>query len=134
MNWDQVQGKWAQVTGSIKQKWGKLTDDDLAVIASSKDKLVGRLQELYGLKKEEAQAQFDEWCKTVVVTDEPSRRRAAGQGRRLTPLPRGASSGRRRLSGVPGAVLRRARLELEGAVISPFSYRFPLIAEPSAAR
>ncbi|HMD96654.1 MAG TPA: CsbD family protein [Terriglobia bacterium] len=78
MNWDQIQGKWTQMKGSIRQKWGKLTDDDLAVIAGSKDKLVGKLQERYGLKKEEAQAQFDEWCKTVLATDEASRRRAAG--------------------------------------------------------
>jgi len=79
MNWDQIQGKWTQMKGSIRQKWGKLTDDDLAVIAGSKDKLVGKLQERYGLRKEQAQAQFDEWCKTVAAPpEEPSRRRAAG--------------------------------------------------------
>lgn len=65
MNWDQIQGKWTQMKGSVKHKWGKLTDDDLDVIAGSKDKLVGKLQEVYGIKKEEAQKQFDEWCRTL---------------------------------------------------------------------
>ena len=47
------------------EKWGKLTDDDMEVIAGSKDKLVGRIQERYGIAKEAAEKQADEWCKTV---------------------------------------------------------------------
>jgi len=74
MNWDQMQGKWTQMKGSIKQQWGKLTDDDLEIIAGSKDKLVGRLQERYGIQKEEAQRQLDHWAKTAFETDEASRR------------------------------------------------------------
>jgi uncharacterized protein YjbJ (UPF0337 family) len=74
MNWDQIQGKWTQMKGSIKQEWGKLTDDDLDVIAGSKDKLVGRLQERYGIKKEEAQRQLDAWTQTVFETPDASRR------------------------------------------------------------
>ena len=58
--------------GSIKQKWGKLTDDDLDVIAGSKVKLVGRIQERSGVKKEEAQRQCDEWCQSLVSTGKPS--------------------------------------------------------------
>lgn len=46
MNWDRVQGQWKQLKGKIKTKWGKLTDDDLDVIAGQKDQLVGRIQEL----------------------------------------------------------------------------------------
>jgi uncharacterized protein YjbJ (UPF0337 family) len=65
MNWDQVEGKWKQVKGSIKQKWGNLTDDDLDYIAGSRDKFVGKLQERYGLAKEEAQKRADEWLKLV---------------------------------------------------------------------
>jgi uncharacterized protein YjbJ (UPF0337 family) len=61
MNWDEVGGKWRQVKGSVKQKWGKLTDDDLDVIAGSRDKLVGRLQERYGLAKEAAEQEVDSW-------------------------------------------------------------------------
>ncbi len=70
MNWDQISGKWSQVKGDIRQKWGKLTDDDMEVIAGSKDKFVGRIQERYGIKKEEAQQQLDAWLKTVPPTSQ----------------------------------------------------------------
>jgi len=63
MNWDQVQGQWKQMKGSMKQQWGKLTDDDLAQINGQRDKLVGRLQERYGIAREEAQRRADEWLK-----------------------------------------------------------------------
>ncbi len=55
MNTDQVSGKWKQMKGAAKQQWGKLTDDDLEVIAGKKDELVGKLQERYGMAREEAQ-------------------------------------------------------------------------------
>ncbi len=55
MNWDQIEGKWKQAKGSMKQQWGKLTDDDLDVIAGQSEKLVGKLQERYGYAKEDAQ-------------------------------------------------------------------------------
>ena len=61
MNWDQAEGKWKQVKGTVKQKWGKLTDDDLAVIAGSRDKLVGRIQERYGMAKDAAEKEVDSW-------------------------------------------------------------------------
>jgi uncharacterized protein YjbJ (UPF0337 family) len=61
MNWDQIEGKWKQLTGSVKQQWGKLTDDDLNQIAGTRDRFVGKLQERYGLAKEEAQRKADEW-------------------------------------------------------------------------
>lgn len=61
MNWDQMEGKWKQAKGSIKEKWGKLTDDDLDVIAGKKDQLVGKIQERYGITKEEAQKQVDSY-------------------------------------------------------------------------
>ena len=64
MNWDQVEGKWKQVKESAKEKWGKLTDDDLELIAGKRDQLVGKLQERYGIAKEEAQKRADEWQKT----------------------------------------------------------------------
>lgn len=59
MNWDQLQGKWKQSKGAFREKWGKLTDDDLDVIAGKRDQLVGRIQERYGLAKEVAQEQAD---------------------------------------------------------------------------
>jgi uncharacterized protein YjbJ (UPF0337 family) len=61
MNWEQIKGQWTQLKGKIKMKWGKLTDDDLDFIAGQKDVLVGKIQERYGLKKEEAQRQVEEW-------------------------------------------------------------------------
>jgi len=74
MNWDQIQGKWTQMKGSIKQEWEKLTDDDLDVISGSKDKFVGRLQERYGIKKEEAERELDAWTQTVFETETASSR------------------------------------------------------------
>ena len=65
MNWEQVQGQWKQLKGKLKMKWGRLTDDDLDVIAGQKDILVGKIQERYGLKKEEALRQVEEWNSTL---------------------------------------------------------------------
>jgi uncharacterized protein YjbJ (UPF0337 family) len=65
MNWDQVQGKWKQMKGSAKTRWGKLTDDDLDVIAGERDQLVGRIQERYGIAKDQAQNEVDEWNRTL---------------------------------------------------------------------
>ncbi len=59
MNWEQLQGKWKQTKGKVREKWGKLTDDDLDVIAGKRDQLVGRIQERYALAKEEAEKQAD---------------------------------------------------------------------------
>jgi uncharacterized protein YjbJ (UPF0337 family) len=79
MNWEQVEGKWKQLKGSVKQKWGKLTDDDLDVIAGKRDQLVGKIQQRYGITKEEAQRQIDDWSPAVPTTStEPSRERKAG--------------------------------------------------------
>ena len=61
MNWDQIEGKWKQLKGGVKQQWGKLTDDDLDVIAGKKDQLVGKIQERYGISREEAQRQVDSY-------------------------------------------------------------------------
>ena len=61
MNWDQIQGKWTQMKGGIRTKWGKLTDDDLDVIAGQRDKFLGKLQERYGMSKEQAERDLDEW-------------------------------------------------------------------------
>jgi uncharacterized protein YjbJ (UPF0337 family) len=64
MNWDQVEGKWKQAKGAVKEKWGKLTDDDLDYIAGKRDQFIGRLQERYGIAQEEAQRQADEFVTT----------------------------------------------------------------------
>ena len=78
MNWDQAEGKWKQVRGSLKEKWGKLANDDLDLIAGKRDRLVGKLQERYGIAKEEAERQSDEWIRLVVVEDKKmARKRSA---------------------------------------------------------
>ena len=62
MNQDQMEGKWKQLKGSVKQRWGKLTDDDVAILSGKRDELVGKLQERYGITKEQAQREADEWA------------------------------------------------------------------------
>jgi uncharacterized protein YjbJ (UPF0337 family) len=69
MNWDQVEGKWKQLGGKFRGKWGKLTDDDLQVIAGTRDQLVGRIQEHDGIAKEEAQKQADAFVKELNEAD-----------------------------------------------------------------
>jgi uncharacterized protein YjbJ (UPF0337 family) len=63
MNWDQVEGNWRQLKGKAKQQWGKLTDDELEEIAGHKEELVGKLQERYGIARQEAEKQADQWRK-----------------------------------------------------------------------
>lgn len=68
MNWDQIEGNWKQFKGKVKEKWGELTDDDLQVIGGKRDKLIGKLQEKYGIVKEEAEKElknFEEQSRAV---------------------------------------------------------------------
>jgi uncharacterized protein YjbJ (UPF0337 family) len=64
MNWDQIEGKWKQSVGQVKEKWGKLTDDDMNVIRGQRDQLVGKIQERYGVAKEEAEREVNDFAKT----------------------------------------------------------------------
>ncbi|TJZ91053.1 CsbD family protein [Paracoccus gahaiensis] len=61
MNWDIIQGKWKQLKGSAKEKWGELTDDDLDQMDGNKDKLAGKLQEKYGYTKDQADREIDDY-------------------------------------------------------------------------
>jgi len=61
MNEDRIQDKWKQLKGSIQEKWGKLTNDDLDVAEGNTEYLAGKIQERYGLAKEEAERQLGEW-------------------------------------------------------------------------
>ena len=61
MNWDIIEGKWKQLKGATKVKWGELTDDELDQIDGNKDKLAGKLQEKYGWTKEEADEQINDF-------------------------------------------------------------------------
>ncbi|OGA35271.1 MAG: general stress protein CsbD [Betaproteobacteria bacterium RIFCSPLOWO2_12_FULL_64_23] len=65
MNWDRIEGNWKQVKGSVKERWGKLTDDQLDVIAGKRDNLVGKIQETYGISKDETEKQLVDWQKRM---------------------------------------------------------------------
>ena len=65
MNWDRVSGNWKQFKGQAKQKWAKLTDDDLTYVDGKREQLLGRVQERYGIAKDEAEKQLNEWEKTI---------------------------------------------------------------------
>jgi uncharacterized protein YjbJ (UPF0337 family) len=61
MNAEEMRGKWNQMKGSVKQQWAKLTDDDIAAINGNRDQLIGKIQERYGITKERAEQQLNEW-------------------------------------------------------------------------
>jgi uncharacterized protein YjbJ (UPF0337 family) len=79
MNWDQVEGKWKQYKGHAKERWGKLTDDDLDVIKGKREQLVGRVQERYGMAREIVEKQVEEFLKTLKDKDAAQeKKRGAG--------------------------------------------------------
>lgn len=61
MNWDQIKGNWKQFQGKARQQWGRLTDDDLEVAAGNRDEMIGRVQERYGIARDEAERQVARW-------------------------------------------------------------------------
>ena len=65
MNWDTIKGNWQQLKGEARVKWGKITDSDWEVLAGNKDKLVGKIQEQYGIAKDEAERQVDDHFKST---------------------------------------------------------------------
>lgn len=66
-NWEQIAGKWKQVRGEAKKKWGELTDDELMQVEGNRDILVGKIQEKYGITKEDVNKQIDEWAAKLKV-------------------------------------------------------------------
>lgn len=64
MNRDILQGNWKQLKGSIKEQWGELTDDDMMAAEGDFEKLAGRVQERYGITRDEAQRRVDEFLKS----------------------------------------------------------------------
>ncbi len=81
MNWDQIAGQWHQIAGQVKSKWAKLTDDDLKNVAGKKEQLIGNIQERYGVLKEEAEKQVDEWLALFVPTHHQGEYAAAAKPR-----------------------------------------------------
>ena len=61
MDWNRVEGSWKQLKGTVKEKWGKLTDDDLDVINGRREQLEGKLQERYGFAKDQIRKEVDTW-------------------------------------------------------------------------
>jgi uncharacterized protein YjbJ (UPF0337 family) len=60
--WDRIKGNWKQFTGSVREQWGELTDDEVMRMNGEREQLVGKLQEKYGMAREEANRQIDEWA------------------------------------------------------------------------
>ncbi len=65
MNKDTLKGKWLQLKGEAKNRWGKLTDDELDQIEGDREKLTGKIQERYGILQDEAKKQIDDWEKSI---------------------------------------------------------------------
>ena len=65
MNWEQVEGRWKQLTGSAKENWNKLSDDELQKISGKREQLAAKIQETYGISRREAEKQVWDWGKTV---------------------------------------------------------------------
>jgi uncharacterized protein YjbJ (UPF0337 family) len=65
MDWNRVEGNWKQFKGKAKEKWGKLTDDDLNVIEGRREQLEGKLQQRYGFAKDQIHKDVDDWFNTL---------------------------------------------------------------------
>ena len=65
MNWDRIEGNWKQFRGEAQAQWGKLTNDDMDVVAGKREKLVGKIQERYGKERDEAERDVDNWMSGI---------------------------------------------------------------------
>ena len=74
MNWEQIQGNWKQFTGHVKERWGKLTDDELTEIDGRRDSFIGRLQEKYGYDKERAEKELSRFIASLKPVAETARK------------------------------------------------------------
>jgi uncharacterized protein YjbJ (UPF0337 family) len=77
MNWDTVEGQWNQLKGTVKSKWGKLSDQDLVMLDGKKEVFLGKLQELYGIDQDEAEKEVDEWLRTQLAPNPKKTDRSA---------------------------------------------------------
>lgn len=88
MNWDQIQGNWKQTKGKLREKWGKLTDDDLQQSTGTRERLLGALQERYGMAKEKAAEELDEFIASL-QSDDDRETGTTAPPRRAEPTPTG---------------------------------------------
>ena len=65
MDWDRIEGNWKQFSGLAKEKWGKLTDDEIAEIEGKRERLEGKIQERYGYTKDQVRQEVDDWLRLV---------------------------------------------------------------------
>lgn len=70
MDWNRIEGNWTHWRGRVRERWGKLTDDHLDVIAGRRDQLAGRIQQLYGLREDEAERQLRNWERNLFGAEE----------------------------------------------------------------
>ncbi|MGA3079024.1 MAG: CsbD family protein [Bryobacteraceae bacterium] len=78
MDWNEVEGKWNQMKGSVREKFGKLTDDDMQVIAGKKDQFLGKLQQRYGVSRQQAMKDLDAWLQGLHATEAPRTHASVG--------------------------------------------------------
>ena len=78
VNWDRIEGNWKQFRGEIRQRWAKLTDDDVNLVRGKRTELVGRIQERYGVAKDRAEEQIDEWLKSLTEKGQEEEKERAG--------------------------------------------------------
>ena len=64
MDWNRIQGNWKQAQGKVKEKWGKLTDDDLTVVNGQREQLEGLIQKRYDMAKDMVRKDVDDWWKS----------------------------------------------------------------------
>jgi uncharacterized protein YjbJ (UPF0337 family) len=77
MNWERISGNWAHWKGRVRERWGRLTDDQLLVVAGRREQLAGRIQEAYGLTRDEAERQIRNWERNLGEEDEETITRSA---------------------------------------------------------
>jgi len=77
MNWDRLEGSWKEYKGKVKEKWRKLTESDLDVINGKREQLVGRIQHHYGIAKDMAERQTDEFLREFRDSDAPRQKNAS---------------------------------------------------------
>jgi uncharacterized protein YjbJ (UPF0337 family) len=82
MDWIRIEGNWKEFRGQVKEKWGKITDDDLTAINGKRDQLEGRLQQRYGLARDQARNNIDSWFSTLKLVCHLARR--ASRARRTS--------------------------------------------------
>jgi uncharacterized protein YjbJ (UPF0337 family) len=65
VNWDKIQGNWKQFKGSVRERWGELTDDDFDRIAGDREQFIGRVQERYGITRDQAERDVDTFVQNL---------------------------------------------------------------------